>query len=136
MLRPEFITFTGADDKTSPDDLLPLAAARDVEFAILFSGSAAGQPRYPTAGRIRDFASRSDSLRLAAHICGRWSKEILAGGRTEADGLLRGFRRVQVNTSQDVDVATVLAWRDRVQDAAGLVQLVLVNDVRHGTPAK
>lgn len=98
---------------------MPLAADHRVEFAILFSASAAGKPRYPSEARIADFASVSNDLNLAAHICGRYSKLILSGEMAGIERQLKGFRRVQINTSDEVDIGAVTAWRDWVAHLAG-----------------
>lgn len=112
MFKPAFITFTGADDKTRPSDLENLNRDFPVEFGILFSKSRACYPRYPSLPWVGQLDGRG--LRLAAHICGAWAAEIVAGKQTEIDHLLGAFQRVQVNTGPDVDPAVVKAWADRV----------------------
>lgn len=118
MLKPAFITFTGADDKTRPMDLVDLSREFPAtEFGILFSKSRACYPRYPSLPWIGRLEGRG--LRLAAHICGSWASEIASGKGTEIDHLLGSFQRVQVNIGPDVDPAVIRSWADRVCDLVG-----------------
>ena len=48
MRKPEFITFTGADDHTDVRDMVALSKLYPIEWGILFSISRQGtDPRYP-----------------------------------------------------------------------------------------
>ncbi|MBW3243440.1 hypothetical protein KUV57_12270 [Epibacterium sp. DP7N7-1] len=117
MYNPEFITFTGADDRTSLSEMKSLAASYPVEFAILFSKSRAGKPRYPSRGWIEQ--AQTSGLRLAAHICGEWAKQIVQTGASDLDHALQGFDRAQINTSAPVDHDLILTWADRVERSSG-----------------
>ncbi|MEY8802152.1 hypothetical protein AB9K35_17885 [Leisingera sp. XS_AS12] len=108
MFKPEFITFTGADDNTDIGDLLALAESHAVEFAILFSPSREGSARFPRQEWIE--AVQRSGLRLAAHICGGWARQIVEEGRSEIDGRLKGFARVQINTAKAVDPGRIHSW--------------------------
>jgi hypothetical protein len=93
---PEFITFTGADDETSIEGMVELAAQHPIEWGILFSAKRqGGEPRYP--GTPSRFARRG--LRLAAHLCGEHSRNALDTPPSMAmpPDLALSFERVQVN---------------------------------------
>jgi len=117
MLKPAFITFTGADDKTRPSDLEDLSRDYPVEFGILFSKSRAGYPRYPYLPWVGRLEGRG--LSLSAHICGAWAAEIVSGKSTEIDHLLGAFSRVQINTGPGVDPKVIKAWAERTGDLIG-----------------
>lgn len=110
MGRPDFITFTGADDRTAVPEMAALAADYPVEFGILFSGARQGSPRYP--GTAWADAVQDSGLRLAAHVCGSYAHEIVTEGRCSIDARLRGFARIQVNTAAAVAPSAVRRWTD------------------------
>jgi len=98
MRLPEFITFTGADDQTDVDAMVALTARYPIEWGILHSLSRYGVPRYPR--HTERFVHRG--LRLAAHLCGGFSRDIMAGegfDRVPRD-IFDGFARLQVNHAQ------------------------------------
>ena len=110
-MTPDFITFTGADDKTDPADMVRLAESYPVEFGILMSPTREGTPRYPSQDWIDTI--RGQGLRLSAHLCGGYSRALIArlergGGRDELD--LEGFLRLQLNTTQTVAVELFREW--------------------------
>ena len=119
MRKPDFITFTGADDQTDINDLIALA--RDypgrVEFAILYSPKRTGTARYPTGNWRRDI--QSTGLQLAAHLCGEASRQLIATGVTVYDlADFDGISRIQVNTSDpQVSPARIRAWADGLSRA-------------------
>lgn len=96
-MKPDFITFTGADDSTDIGQMQELARDYPVEFGILFSHDRSGSPRYPSNGWVRDFLLNGDALsgHTSAHICGSIARGVVAGGGGFNP---RGFMRVQVNT--------------------------------------
>ncbi len=109
---PEVITFTGADDGTDAKHLLEMHEENEsgappgrpsIEFGILFSPSLTGQPRYPSAQWVsRMMGIAGGRIKLAAHICGGYSRELLETGtiRQLAPLLAEGaFGRVQINTA-------------------------------------
>lgn len=110
--QPLFITFTGADDATSVDGMVALAARYPIEWAILFSPNRSGvKPRYPSMAFVESLRGRG--LRLAAHLCGQHSADLVAGKRLlEIEPLLAGlFQRVQVNTRDPaIDPHAIAAW--------------------------
>ncbi len=99
MPMPAFITFTGADDKTPPDDLAAFAARHPrTEFGILFSRSRAGLSRYPSREWV---GLLPNNLMLAAHVCGRWANELAVDGwQPDVEAQLSGFGRVQINIAK------------------------------------
>lgn len=108
MFKPAFITFTGPDDRTSIPAMRALAGRHEIEFGVLFSATRQGTPRYPSLAWIE--AVQDSGLRLAAHICGSWARQIVQEGASEADALLRNFARVQINTGMPVDTAVIRKW--------------------------
>lgn len=119
MLNPAFISLTGADDKNTPEELLALHADHPVEFAILFSKSREGKPRYPKREWIRSLDGKG--LRLAAHLCGVWARDVVEGRDPDMwDGALSAFSRVQINVGPGADPAVVKAWADRTPGLNGV----------------
>lgn len=127
MLKPDFITFTGADDLNHVDQLQQFAKDRKVEFAILFSESREGTRRYPERDKIEEFRSAAaplgGTLDLAAHLCGAWAREVIELGASEADRILSGFSRVQINVGAlkqpDHQIGLVHRWARRLEDRFG-----------------
>lgn len=117
MLKPEFITFTGADDATSVADLLSLSRDHAVEFGILFSRKREGTARYPAAEWMKGL--KDTDLTLAAHVCGDWAAQIVRDGRSDIDDRLAGFGRIQINTDAWVDLDLVLDWAGGLSQKAG-----------------
>lgn len=97
---PTFITFTGADDHTDVREMIALSKGYPIEWGILFSPSRQGtDPRYPGGEAQSRFAW--SGLRLAAHLCGDYSRAIMEG---RLDDIVKQipvdlgiFKRIQVN---------------------------------------
>jgi hypothetical protein len=111
MRRPDFITFTGADDHTDVGEMIALSRAYPIEWGILFSPTRQGKdPRYPDGPAQSRFAW--SGLRLAAHLCGGWSREVMAGRPLTAVPVDLGiFARIQVNTAAP-DIARLRDLQD------------------------
>lgn len=97
------VTMTGADDSVSPEDLVQITGEYpEVEWGILLSKTSVGSYRFPSfewVGRLKEAAAKNP-MRLSAHLCGRWVRDILRGNMNlleEHPGLLDGFQRVQLN---------------------------------------
>lgn len=105
MNFPEHITFTGVDAHTPPKDMLELSSIYNIEWGVLFSPSRQGnENRYPALDVVqRLLDSTPPTIRLAAHLCGAASRQLIADGSLppELEKLLDTgrFQRVQVNTS-------------------------------------
>ena len=72
-----------------------------VEFGVLFRPDKEGTPRYASSQWVeRLAASKSDSMKLAAHLCGSRVNDVLSG-RSEFLKQLQtwGFQRVQINAT-------------------------------------
>lgn len=101
-MKPEFITFTGADDETSVAAMRDLSAVYPIEWAILFSPQRQGAGgRYPSLAAVERFTS-SSGLRLAAHLCGGYSVRIMDRMDPGVPADLSAFERIQVNHSTPV----------------------------------
>jgi hypothetical protein len=113
-MKPELITFTGADERTDIHRMAKLAAQYPIEWGILFSPKRQGREnRYPAFHHIEWILENAPSLRYAAHLCGQDAREVLEHGRSRHDGLLNHhFTRVQINTTQHVDAAAVSEWAE------------------------
>ncbi|MCK1577876.1 phosphoribosylanthranilate isomerase [Bradyrhizobium sp. 174] len=96
-MKPEFITFTGADNWTSIEGMQSLSAKYPIEWGVLFSPKRQGSdPRYPDGDGLSRIMWAN--VRRAAHICGAYSDAIMEGRdieRSPVDFLY--FDRVQVN---------------------------------------
>lgn len=111
MKNPLFLTFTGADDATSIDEMVALSQKYPIEWGILFSPSQQGEGRYPSIRFIKELAERSPTLHLSAHLCGGHSRAVLSNQATGLEGLLAQFQRVQINTLAEPSCAPdVAAW--------------------------
>jgi hypothetical protein len=111
-MKPEFITFTGADDQTDLASMCALAADYPIEWGILFSPKRQGAGRYPSEpGRFID-----KGLRLAAHLCGGDARDVIEHGYSEWDTLLENyFSRAQINTAdRTVNADNIKNWADTV----------------------
>ncbi|MGY3581931.1 hypothetical protein ACVIGB_001146 [Bradyrhizobium sp. USDA 4341] len=97
-MKPEFITFTGADDETSVAGMRDLSASYPIEWGILFSPQRQGnEPRYPSQAAIARF--EVSGLRLAAHLCGGHAVRIMDLVTPNVPADLALFSRIQVNHS-------------------------------------
>jgi hypothetical protein len=113
-MRPEFITFTGADERTDLRRMIALSAQYPIEWGILFSPKRQGREnRYPAIHHIEWMLDNAPSLRYAAHLCGQDARDVLERGKSQYDELLNHFfTRVQINTTQHVDTLAVKEWAD------------------------
>ncbi len=85
------ITVTGIDESTDIDRLLNVVQPH-AEIGILFSMTASGRNRYPSADWISKTSKR---LRTAAlHVCGSNARHFL---RTKKPEFVTRFARIQVN---------------------------------------
>lgn len=121
IIKPNFITFTGADDKTDIEGMRALAAQYPIEWGILFSPSRQGnEPRYPSYRFInRLFGNHPvmPGLRLSAHLCGGHSRDILAKSKTLVDDMLNPFERVQINTTiRGIDTIALNEWAEEIDE--------------------
>lgn len=127
---PAFVTFTGADDSTDISRMAALSSRYPIEWGILFSPKRQGGGRYPSINFVRR-VTRS-GLRLAAHLCGGYSREIIETGwcRSLTDDLVGYFSRFQINTvDPTVDPGTVKRFAEDMNIAGtGILQ------TRHGFP--
>jgi len=119
LKKPEFITFTGIDDATDLIAARALAAEFPVEYGVLFSperqGNSPRYPSWPTLCKILLYAVPGS--RYAAHLCGGYSRLLLASGSTTLDTILREhFARVQINTHYvGLNVAVIAEWAESVK---------------------
>jgi hypothetical protein len=95
-MKPQFITFTGADDATSIESMAALSARYPIEWAILFSPSRQGKdPRYPGVAALGRLSA--SGLRLAAHLCGDYARDVVEGRDPEIPVMLGSYARLQIN---------------------------------------
>lgn len=96
MNRPAFITFTGADDLTAVSGMATLSARYPIEWGILLSPTRQGaDPRFPSGQSLSRFMWSGQ--RLAAHVCGEYSRAIMEGRRFHSPVDFSYFNRVQIN---------------------------------------
>lgn len=112
MNKPEFITFTGADDHTDASEMAALSRQYPIEWGILFSPKRQGAGRYPTKQAVMNFIGRK--LRLAAHLCGGDARQVMGFYSSNWDDLIADhFERAQINTSDPkVNYAQIREWAD------------------------
>lgn len=120
LYKPRLVTFTGVDDWTDPLALVDLAAQYPVEFGVLMikNPSQTRWPeRYPSQRTIERLFGRG--LRLSAHICGQYARDILSQGRCGLEPLLQPFTRAQINDrSPAFEAGTLAGWHQEVGFAA------------------
>jgi hypothetical protein len=97
LKKPDFITFTGADDWTSIEGMRALSRQYPIEWGVLFSPKRQGvDPRYPGGEALSRLLW--SELRLSAHLCGDYSRQIMAGEAIINIPVDLGlFSRIQVN---------------------------------------
>lgn len=115
------VTVTGADDSVPPALLIELSAKYPfVEWGILMSASTRGMgaERFPSRewrASLVSLARANPGVRISAHLCGTWVREIILKGvwavfNLDAD-LMQAAKRVQLNThaeSHDFNVEAML----------------------------
>ena len=129
-MKPLFTTFTGLDENTDITRLLSISDEHDCEFGILFSRNQQGKsPRYPSMEWVEHFldvrANHVKPVRLSAHICGSYARDIMEGNFETGLPLSR-FTRAQVNHvspqievledfARHIDKPVIAQWRDDEQ---------------------
>lgn len=102
-MAPRFITLTGADDDTDVDEMVRLSKRYRIEWGILLSKTRQGTGRYPGENKLAQFwALAGNHLVLSAHLCGEYSRRVMAGnGLADVIPVDLGFcNRVQVNHAE------------------------------------
>jgi hypothetical protein len=119
-MLPQFVTFTGVDDRTDVAALQALSARYPIEWGVLFGGSI-GLNRYPsidTVFKLMDTAG----LRLSAHFCGSYARAALDDSKSfkafvesdDGEPLSSPFSRFQINSGR-YDMDAVQTFHRRVE---------------------
>ncbi len=89
------VTITGADDAVDPMWMAGISKEYPfVEWGILCSVKRMGEPRYPSQHWVRAVQSFEwGALGLSLHLCGKWSRDFIAGDFTDTSM----YQRVQLN---------------------------------------
>lgn len=96
-MKLKYVSITGADDEVAVSDLNKIADEHPyVEWAILLMPERMGEKRFPSAGWIRRFADTYKGAHKAMHLCGSAFLGFIDND-PEILGLMRGFRRIQLN---------------------------------------
>ena len=95
--KPAFVTFTGIDDAALVKGIVELSLRYPIEWGVLIDREQAGSPLFPAAQQIDRF--RAAGVRLCAHICGIYAREIATGHAPDLN--LAGFSRIQVNHGRE-----------------------------------
>ena len=95
--KPAFVTFTGIDDAALVKGMAELSLRYPIEWGVLIDREQSGSPLFPSAQQIDRF--RAAGVRLCAHICGIYAREIAAGHAPDLN--LAGFSRIQVNHGRE-----------------------------------
>ncbi|MCG8370090.1 MAG: phosphoribosylanthranilate isomerase, partial [Proteobacteria bacterium] len=117
--RPAFVTFTGVDDAALVKGMVELSQRYPIEWGVLIDREQAGRPLFPSAQQIDRF--RSAGVRLCAHICGIYAREIAGGLNPDLN--LAGFSRIQVNHGRagaDEDVVNAVSRYAAQQGVRGV----------------
>lgn len=105
------VTVTGADDSTDQETMMLIQQEfKFVEWGILVSSSSAGSYRFPSVDWIRKLVAKQSTnqdrkFQLAAHVCGKWIRDICQGNWSiffkKLDGdypfPIQYFDRIQLN---------------------------------------
>lgn len=106
-MKLSYVTLTGADETVDPQDLAKISEKYPfVEWAILFSQSKAGVPRYPSWDWVERLleVQETSKMNLAAHLCGKWVDDIFETGEItflRDNACSKAFRRIQLNMNGD-----------------------------------
>lgn len=97
------VTITGADDSTNIQHLIDLSLEFPfVEWGILVSKKEEGNYRFPSRDWIDRFgkAVKAHNLKVAMHLCGRWSRNFCVGDLdfAELPSVANFAQRIQINT--------------------------------------
>lgn len=112
VCKPDLITFTGVDRSTDVAEMVRLSAVYPIEWGVLFSPNRQGAPSHPRyPDRFTRAMVKRPDLRLAAHLCGGHSLDVMRGRRPRVD--LGGFTRVQVNAGTPT-TAAIAAFSQQV----------------------
>jgi len=94
MTKPQFITFTGIDEKTDLFEAYDLAKRYPIEWGILYSPTQAGKKsRYPSTSLIMTAAKVLSTTSL--HLCGKAARD--QNNEQFIRQLYKKFNRVQIN---------------------------------------
>ncbi len=112
-MKIERVTFTGADNSVSPEDLVHFQKDYPfVEWGILLSKANEGNRLFPDKKWLDDLVDVANTLgsrlihgsrplpMLCGHLCGRWVRELLAGNFTYSEDRKSHFElwhRMQLN---------------------------------------
>lgn len=116
------ITFTGADDSVTPNELLKISAGHPkVEWGILISKNNMGTPRFPSAKWINElmqFHRRSyGGMKISTHICGIWVKNLIGRPRVRKSRRSRSTSRRTCRRGSELELLETVPLErvDRVQ---------------------
>lgn len=109
-LQPEFVTFTGIDDRTDLAAADELARQYPIEWGVLFTQSNR-DARFPCAQAVDEILEIKGAK--AAHLCGAVSTDF-QGGKVPGGIPLSRFNRIQVNGHR-INHAMFPSWRARLQ---------------------
>ncbi len=93
-MKPEFITFTGIDDRTDLHVANQLAQDYPIEWGVLFSRTNR-DARFPSQQTVKELNLVAG--KKSAHICGEWSTAIKQKGFVDEQIPLKLFDRAQLN---------------------------------------
>lgn len=94
------VTITGADDAVDPTSLALLSREFPfVEWGVLRSATREGTPRYPSEmwRRRLEKEAGGTEMALAAHLCGRLTRDTLGGDQHWVQTVGAEYDRVQLN---------------------------------------
>jgi hypothetical protein len=93
-MKPEFVTFTGIDDRTDFKKIEILSKKYPVEWGVLLC-ERSFDARFPSLQTVADFSIQFKDCKKSAHLCGKLAREALILEK-ELE-YLHYFDRVQIN---------------------------------------
>lgn len=126
------VTITGADNNTDINEMVEISKQYPfVEWGILFSPKRIGEERYPDMNwlsKLRDYWMEYD-LRLSAHLCGGYTREMLVGINDLSENNLKeylemfGRRQLNFNSSKnELDVNLFFNLLERQPEVEFILQ--------------
>ena len=124
----EFVTFTGVDVNTEPQELSTLYAVYPrLEFGFLV-GSHSGEEgynRYPPIETVKTWGQlfQESGRRSAIHLCGKYSRRVMRGELEPVLELCDGFGRVQINArSEDYNYEQIARFAENFSGDCVILQ--------------
>ncbi len=134
IVKPTYISFTGADDKTDIEALINLDERWEnrIEFGLLYFPEKQGQVRNPSPAWLEQLYLKAPWIQTTAHLCGKQVfQEILDNPEMfdieqDVKHPLLHFERMQLNiNARNADFTPTQVWQIYDTLHAGGVEMIL-----------